>query len=214
MIRDCITCSYAQDDDQNSGLTIEQLEQCLGAMERRLEDRINRKIQSMNERLQELASTHASATADHTSRNTRGKRSGADSAESESLENRFATVEKRLESIAEAVGVTPTVNVGDDDEDRKRLKERLKEAQEEDQAKAQSKYTEKETWMEYIFGICKPDGRVGKRGSRFVRARNFTASACADRFDMIDFRLIHPQSRFMQGAFEVSGIHAFRYDSD
>ncbi len=129
-------------------------------MERRLEDRINTKIQSMNERLKELAS----------SRNARGGRSGALSAEDESLEKRFAVVESRLESIAEAVGVTVEANAGDDDADRKRLKEKLKEALEVEQTKTKSIYVEKETWMEYIFGICKPDGRVGKRGSRCVRA--------------------------------------------
>ena len=25
---------------------------------------------------------------------------------------------------------------------------------------------EKESWLEYIFGICKPDARIGKKGSR------------------------------------------------
>jgi hypothetical protein len=161
--------STAQDDGQDSGLTIEQLEHCLEAMERRLEDRINKKIQSMNERFKEITCTHASATAGHAIRAASGKRNGAGSAEDVSLEKRFAIVESRLESIAEAVGVAAEVNVGDDDADRKRLKERLKEALEGDQT-SQSNHNEKETWMEYIFGICKPDGRVGKRGSRYFHS--------------------------------------------
>ncbi len=124
----------------------------------------------MNERLKELTSTHASVTAGHSHPEVRGGKSGAGSAGEESLEKRFANVENRLESIAEAVGVTVEANAGDDDADRKRLKERLKEALEVEQKKRPSNHIEKEPWMEYIFGICKPDGRVGKRGSRYVHA--------------------------------------------
>ena len=51
-------------------------------------------------------------------------------------------------------------------EERKRLKERLKEAVE---TKASTEMTYKNSsWMEYIFGICKADGRLGKEGSRLI----------------------------------------------
>jgi hypothetical protein len=36
--------------------------------------------------------------------------------------------------------------------------------------------SEQEMWTEYIFGICKPDGRVGKAGSRhFPSSAHLTA---------------------------------------
>jgi hypothetical protein len=147
-------------DDQDSGLTIEQIEQCLEAMERRLEDKINKKIQSMNQRLKAMTSKHSSVSGGQINRTVRVESSN------ESSEKRWLHVESRLESIAAAVGVSVQANVGDDDADRKRLKERLKEALEVEKKKRPLHLGEKESWMEYIFGICKPDGRVGKRGSR------------------------------------------------
>ncbi len=153
-----------QNYEQNDGITIEQLEQSLEAMERRLEERINRKMQAMGERLKEISSMHTSVSAGQLNRTA-----SVDTSK-ENLEKRFLLVESRLESIAEAVGVTVEANAGDDDADRKRLKERLKEAMEVEQKKRPLNHGEKESWMEYIFGICKPDGRVGKRGSRCVHA--------------------------------------------
>ena len=92
---------------------MEQLEQSLEAMERRLEDRISRKMQSMNDRLKEITSSmHSSVSAGHTNRTARVEIS------SESLDKRFLHVEDRLESIAEAVGVAVEANAGDDDADR------------------------------------------------------------------------------------------------
>jgi hypothetical protein len=54
-------------------------------------------------------------------------------------------------------------------DDRKRLKERLKSALEQDQAAMAGGAGGAETmgWAEYLFGICKPDGRTGKIGSRY-----------------------------------------------
>ncbi len=60
-------------------------------------------------------------------------------------------------------------SVGDDDDDRKRIKERLKEAVENDKrARSRIVNTNKDvTWLEYVFGICEPDKRIGKQGSRW-----------------------------------------------
>jgi hypothetical protein len=53
--------------------------------------------------------------------------------------------------------------------DRKRLKEKLKEAMEQKNETSVSKLVQKSIgWAEYIFGICKPNGRLGKEGSRFL----------------------------------------------
>ena len=49
--------------------------------------------------------------------------------------------------------------------DCKRLKERLKKSLRL-QGKNFSSESESVTWLEYIFGICDPDQRVGKIGSR------------------------------------------------
>ena len=126
-------------------------------MERRLENTIDIKVQAMNERLKELFPTA------HESQ----KRI-------ESLGKQLACVESGLESITESLGITAQANAGDDDLDRRRLKEKLKEAlEEENKNSKQNKLKEYELWMEYIFGICKPDGRVGKTGSRCVSLKWF-----------------------------------------
>ncbi len=76
---------------------------------------------------------------------------------------------ERVEDIARAVGVA---KVGSEEgqggrgkEDLKRLKERLKDAMAAETERMREEIP-KPTWMEYIFGICSPDGRVGKNGSR------------------------------------------------
>jgi hypothetical protein len=72
-----------------------------------------------------------------------------------------------LDGIAKTVGVAVVSHAGNDEEDRRRLKEKLKEVLEIAQRNRIHKITsEKERWLEYVFGICRPDGRIGKRGSR------------------------------------------------
>ena len=73
-------------------------------------------------------------------------------------------LEKRLDRIASAVGVKTN---GEEDDDRKRLKEKLKQAIERDKRSRVRKIeSEQAMWLEYIFGICKADRHFGKRGSR------------------------------------------------
>jgi hypothetical protein len=75
-------------------------------------------------------------------------------------------LDKKLALIAGAVGARtePETN---EKENRRRLKEKLKEALDIAQ-KHRHRLIESpaEKWLEYIFGICKPDGRMGKSGSR------------------------------------------------
>ena len=86
-----------------------------------------------------------------------------------SLDTKIGEVNKMLERIAVAVGVKIGGNEGDDEEDRKRLKEKLKVAIELDRrTRVHTIVSSREVWLEYIFGICSPDKRVGKRGSRFL----------------------------------------------
>ena len=67
----------------------------------------------------------------------------------------------------------PQVSSGDDNEDRKRLKEKLKEALESDRRRRlRPIVSARQQWLEYIFGICKPDRRNGKRGNRFGLSRS------------------------------------------
>ncbi len=57
-------------------------------------------------------------------------------------------------------------------EDRKRLKEKLKLAlASENSANTAKVVRAREEWLDYIFGICKPDRRIGKQGSRCGRLR-------------------------------------------
>ena len=80
---------------------------------------------------------------------------------------KFVEIEKRLEKISHFLGMKTGVNDGDDDEDRRRLKEKLKLAIEVDRrSHIRNIVSRSEVWMEYIFGICSPDQRMGKRGSR------------------------------------------------
>jgi hypothetical protein len=84
-----------------------------------------------------------------------------------SNKERFDRIERKLDLIVAAVCVSDTDRSQEEAEDRKRLKERLKEALEQStNSRKLHLDTEKENWVEYLFGICKPDGRVGKEGSR------------------------------------------------
>ncbi len=82
------------------------------------------------------------------------------------IDKRLEAMERRLEKIADAVGVNKTVSAGDDDEDRKRLKERLNEALKTHKKNALRGEIQPDGWAEYLFGICRPNGRLGKHGSR------------------------------------------------
>ncbi len=89
----------------------------------------------------------------------------------ESLEDehikKLDNLDRKVNMIASAVGVRMRAKQEEDAEDRKRLKERLKEALLiEKQGRALVDEDDREHWAEYIFGITKPNGRVGKMGSR------------------------------------------------
>ena len=76
-------------------------------------------------------------------------------------------MEMRLDEIADLVGAKSRNATEDKLEECKRLKEKLKSALELEKLQLRI-FEQKETWMDYIFGICKPDGRVGKMGSKWV----------------------------------------------
>ncbi len=102
----------------------------------------------------------------------------------------------RVEEIAQAVGIDKqNVSAGDDEEDRKRIKERLREVLETNYERVKRNNVKK-TFIEYFFGICKTNGREGKVGSRFVF---ILKSRFAPESDAWIGRLIHPQSVFMEG---------------
>ena len=83
-------------------------------------------------------------------------------------DTKFGDINRKLELIAAAVGVKAGNQEGDDEEDRKRLKEKLKVAIELDRRnRVRTIVSSREVWLEYIFGICRPDKRMGKRGSRY-----------------------------------------------
>jgi hypothetical protein len=83
------------------------------------------------------------------------------------LSTRFVAMDKKLDKISQSMGIMVGVNDGNDDEDRRRLKEKLKVAIEVDMRNnIRFVVSRGEVWMEYIFGICAPNQRMGKRGSR------------------------------------------------
>jgi hypothetical protein len=113
-------------------------------------DRLEKSLSGMEKRLEECVTRSMEAIL---------------AGEKGAIQKHMQSTNARLATIADHLGIVTTVDVGDDDEDRKRLKERLKEALD-SQHKKRHANVEKESWMEYIFGICKPDGRLGKKGSR------------------------------------------------
>ena len=77
----------------------------------------------------------------------------------------LVSLERRLDQIASAVGVRAA---GEEEDDRKRLKEKLKLALEQDKRRRVRRIVpEHARWLEYVFGVCKADQRLGKRGSRW-----------------------------------------------
>jgi hypothetical protein len=83
------------------------------------------------------------------------------------LDSLSESMSRKLERIAYALGIrnlNVVDNSGDDAEDRKRLMEKLKSAFDNDRLRRfREAGSEREQWLEYVFGICKPDQRVGKR---------------------------------------------------
>jgi hypothetical protein len=83
-------------------------------------------------------------------------------------ETQFEIIDKKLERISASLGIKNGTNEGDDEEDRRRLKEKLKVAIEVDRrSRVLAIVSRSEVWIEYIFGICSPDQRIGKSGSRW-----------------------------------------------
>ena len=94
---------------------------------------------------------------------------GTTFAREDNVGTQLLTIDRRLCEIASAVGAKSAAGAVDKEEDCKRLKEKLKGALELERA-LQPKLPGDQyrvTWVEYVFGICKPDGRLGKRGSRW-----------------------------------------------
>jgi hypothetical protein len=77
--------------------------------------------------------------------------------------------------------------------DRKRLKERLKRA-----AMKDSIALQRVGFLEYVFGICAGDQRMGKEGSRCARTPCTVRPPSPDA-PIACRSLIHPTSPFMQG---------------
>jgi hypothetical protein len=85
------------------------------------------------------------------------------------IDTKLAAMDKKLSQMAGSMGIhLLSGNEGDDDtDDRKRLKEKLKLAIEADRrSRVRTIVSQGEMWLEYIFGICRPDQRLGKSGSR------------------------------------------------
>jgi hypothetical protein len=88
--------------------------------------------------------------------------------ELKSFSTQLGSLVKKVELIAVSMGVHGVSSEFDYEEDRKRLKEKLKQAIDVDiRSRIRPIVSRAEVWLEYIFGICKPDQRLGKRGSRY-----------------------------------------------
>ena len=142
---------------------LDRLEQSLCAMEKRLQARMDANMEKIMARLD----GRPHAAQNHAGGGPADGGQGEGAVAGGELEQRMRAMDDRLAAIAEAVRAEAKVSAGDDDEDRKRLKERLKEALATQRRPSRTgAAAEGEPWMEYLFGICRPDGRVGKKGSR------------------------------------------------
>jgi hypothetical protein len=119
----------------------------LQAIEHRLESQMDRKMETIESGFETLKQQI-----------TNGRYHDSE----ENFERHYTKIQSKIKSISDFVGGGPAENNG---QDRKRLKEKLKEAMRADHTKSVV-VCEREAWMEYLFGICKPDGRIGKPGSR------------------------------------------------
>ena len=97
-------------------------------------------------------------------------KSTADSDVDRKLDALSESMGRKLERIAYALGIrnlNVVDNSADDAEDRKRLMDKLKTAFDHDrQRRLCDAGTGTERFLEHVFGICKADQRIGKRGSR------------------------------------------------
>jgi hypothetical protein len=123
------------------------------------------------------------------------------------MDTRFGMINMKLEQISTYLGVNSSVKEGDDEEDRRRLKEKLKAAIEVDRRnRVLTIVSRSEVWLEYIFGICSPDQRIGKSGSRCqVPSGSWCLNFEKEIYSALIYcvliysRLIHPRSRFSSG---------------
>jgi hypothetical protein len=152
-------------------LMFPQFEKCMREMEQRLLNQIDRQNEVIARKLERPSNADFRNDANgHSEEEWMDGQSFRDH-----FDNGFRVFGEQIDSIAAAVGVSHNLaapvgvshNLGDDDEDRKRLKERFKQALNKEQKEAlRQPGAEKKSWLEYIFGICKADGRIGKKGSR------------------------------------------------
>ncbi len=132
---------------------------CMEQSLKALEDSLKSSVGDMTAKLDRLLGR------EHSRRGSTHSLGGGEPGEQE---RRLVEIDRKLHMIADAVGVRMQAKEEEDAEDRKRLKERLKEALAlEKMDRVNGKHEgEGEDWLEFIFGICRPNGRVGKMGSR------------------------------------------------
>jgi hypothetical protein len=131
------------------------------------------------------------------------------------------SLSKKLERIAYSLGIRNlnlVDNSADDAEDRKRLMEKLKSAFDNDRRRRiVMQGNDRDKSLDYFFGICKPDQRIGKRGSRccalWVIARLCLRRSGRNYIDWFVRRLIHPRSRFASGAEPFCSLSSLQYSS-
>ena len=84
------------------------------------------------------------------------------------IQSKFTESEVKLSEISKNLGIKSNSTLTRDEilEDRKRIKERLKSGCGDIFDAQDDSYDLSTSWLEYLFGICPPDHRSGKEGSR------------------------------------------------
>ena len=150
---------------------------------RRLEAKLDRLAEAFDRAQRQHLGPHSNMPPDGGTANGSDARAATDvrSADAEqhrptlTEDQRLEGLDRQLMLVAKAVGapLLQRVSAGDDNEDRKRLKEKLKEALESDRrGRLRKIVSERQRWVEYLFGICQPDRRNGKRGNRWDELRD------------------------------------------
>jgi hypothetical protein len=161
-------------------LMFPQFEKYMREMEQRLQNQIDMQNEVIARKLERLL--NADLRKDGNGHSELEEKLSDGQSLRDHVKNGFRHIGERLDSIDAAVGFSHTTNPGgDDEEDRKRLKERLKQALKKEQKKSLRKPgAEKKSWVEYIFGICKADGRIGKKGSRWYHEQLVKSKSASD----------------------------------
>jgi hypothetical protein len=96
------------------------------------------------------------------------------------LHAQLQLIDRKISIVAETVGINNIEGSSSIDDDRRRLKERLRSALNNEQIRNRySMAAAPRVWLEYVFGIARPDRKRGIHGSRSLSLYSISCLAAA-----------------------------------